>query len=112
MARPVIHHLDPVVPCPTQGEEAFGEVAISELVARADVVGLSRYALAEHKVHGRAVVVYVAPVPDVLTVAVERDLPTAQQFRDEQRDNLFGELETSVVVVDRVTTTGSPWVTW
>jgi hypothetical protein len=59
---------------------------------------VSPAALGQHQVDPAAVVVDVQPVADVQPLAVERHLQAVHQVRDEQRDDLLGELVGPVVV--------------
>ena len=76
----------------------MGELAVGQLGAAADVVDLAGPAAGEDERDAAAVVVDVQPVADVEPVAVERHGAAVEQVRDEQRDDLLGELVGPVVV--------------
>ena len=92
------HVLDGRLVPAAQRHEAIGQLPVGHLVAPADVVDLADLAPPEDRVDAGAVVLDVEPVPHVEAVAVERHPQPVEQVRDEQRDDLLGELEGPVVV--------------
>ena len=98
VAEPVLDVVDHRLVVAEELEDRVGELAVGDLVAGADVVDLADRALAQHEVDAGAVVLDEAPVADVQPVAVERHLLPVEQVRDEERDDLLGELVRPEVV--------------
>src|SRR5690606_6295710 len=74
VTEPVVDVLDHVLTSTEDIEDALGQLTVGDLVSSTDVVDLADLTAPGDQVDTRAVVVHVAPVPDVETVAVERDL--------------------------------------
>src|SRR4051812_46507451 len=72
VARPVVDAPDQRLVRAGQLEDAARDLAVLDLLAAADVVDLSRLALAERQLDPGAVILDVEPVPHLLAVAVER----------------------------------------
>ena len=68
------------------------------LVSRADVVRLPLAAVLQDELDGATVVVDVEPLAAVSARGVERELEVVERVRDEERDQLLGELARPVVV--------------
>jgi hypothetical protein len=104
VALAVLHVAHLVPAAAARLEQQFGQFEVGQLGAAADVVDLTGGAAGAHQVHAAAVVLDVQPVAYVLAVAVQRYLAGVEQARDEQRNDLLGELPGAVVVA----ATGDP----
>jgi len=81
-----------------QRADAPHDAQVGHLVVAADVVGFTRPARFEHAADGAAVVAHVEPVAHLLAVAVDREILAREGVDDDQRNELFGELQRAVVV--------------
>jgi hypothetical protein len=80
------------------GADGVDDIDVVALAAASDVIGLAAPAVVQHAAEGRAMVLDVEPVANVLAVAVHRKSLALQCVVDHQRDQLLGKLEWAVVV--------------
>ncbi len=98
VAEAVGDGLDVRLVAAAQLQQSVGQLAVGDLVVRADVVDLADRAPVEHELDGAVVVLDVDPVAHVATVAVQRHLGAVEQVGGEQRDDLLRELVRPEVV--------------
>ena len=98
VARSIGHGPDQARGLAHELQDPAGQVGVLHLVAAADVIDLAGDAALDEQVHRAAVIVHVQPVALVLPVAVERDRDVVDEVRDEERNDLLGELVRAVVV--------------
>ena len=68
------------------------------LVVSADIVSLEQASLLLYHVDGLRMILYIQPVADIFAVSVYRKLLAVKGIVDDQRDQLLGELERTVIV--------------
>ena len=68
------------------------------LVVTANVVGLSDQASGHHLVERARVVFHIEPVTDLVTLAIDRQRLAIQRVKNDQRDQLLGEVVRAVVI--------------
>jgi hypothetical protein len=71
---------------------------VSALAVAADIVGLARSALREHRSQSLGVVLHMQPVAHVFPFAVDRQPFSSERAEDHQRDQLLGKMKRAVVV--------------
>src|SRR4051812_15209342 len=81
-----------------QCEDAVREIYVLDLVAAADVVHLAVLSALDDDVDAAAVIGDEQPVPHMLPVAVERHRQPVDRIRNEERNDLLGELVRAVIV--------------
>src|ERR1035438_8696635 len=98
MTEAVRRRLDHRIAVAAEIEKSRGQLFVREFRAATNVVDLAGATALEDAEYATAVVVDVEPVADVLAVAVEGNLHAVEEVRDEERNDLFGELARSVIV--------------
>ena len=68
------------------------------LVVSADIVSLEQSSLLLYHVDGLRMILYIQPVADIFAVSVYRKLLAVKGIVDDQRNQLLGELERTVIV--------------
>jgi len=74
------------------------KVDIFPFIASADIIGLSHPAPVKDQINGPRMVFHVKPVPDVLSLAIDRKRFVVTNIIDEERYQFFGKLIGSVIV--------------
>src|SRR6202050_3512201 len=81
-----------------QPEQAARYAEILFYIETADVVDLSNPASLKNRQNAAAIVVYMQPVALLLPVTVNRERLVIERIRNQQRQELFGELKRAIVV--------------
>ena len=68
------------------------------LIMSADIVGLKESALFLYHVNSLGMILYIEPVPDILSISINRKILAMQSIVNDQRDQLLRELVRSVIV--------------
>src|SRR5260370_28956256 len=83
---------------PQKIQHALGDINVTALVARANIVDSAWLAVFQDLQNRPAVIVNINPVTYVKAVAIDRNRFVAQRLRDRKRKKLFGKLVRSIVV--------------
>ena len=79
-------------------DQDFDDVDVLPFIEAPDIVRLGCLAFMEDEVYRPRVVLHIEPVPDILSLTVDRQRLAVTDIVDEQRDELFRELVRTVVV--------------
>src|SRR4029078_2879043 len=89
MAWPVFDKSDQRLWFSQQRQQLFGHSEVFPFIASADVIDLSRLAVAEDSLNGGAVIVTRKPVSPLATIAVQGQRLIVYRVRHKQRDEFF-----------------------
>src|SRR5436309_14752008 len=74
---------------PKQLEDRLGHLLVGPLVARSDVIDLTRRALSQDQIDRPAVVLHIEPIALLKPIAIERQRLILQGIRHKERDELL-----------------------
>ncbi len=74
------------------------DIDVRHLIVAANVINFAGFTCFKNAADGRAVVFYVEPVADLLSVPVNGERFSGERVVDDERDEFFGEVVGSVVI--------------